>query len=152
MSIFETIILVFFIIVIVLFFIFRVFTNGEFNFYNLVSAFLIISFIIIIAVMASIIKKSNENNVSSVYPTIKQPCPDYWTLEENGDNKKDCVASDTNNGTFKANDTFSILNNYASLVSDIQANDGENKIRCQLKEWCNKNGIVWDGITNFNSC
>jgi len=177
----RTTIIVFFVIVIFLFLYFRVFTDGSLSFYNLIIVFFVVSFIIVVSVVASVIKKSNENNVSSVFPSIKNPCPDYWVLDETGN----CVQPttginigitsnviipnfvgnvDLNSNIPFANvvysnititpapTTFSIFSSYNSIVPNIKMGDSEMNVRCQLKKWASQRNIEWDGITNYNQC
>ena len=94
------------------------------------------------------------------YPPESLQCPDYW--EKSG---ADCIipgANTTNAGTRATGDT----NNFANIPSNAayiangvlktddaswQTSDGLSA-KCAKKLWANNNNVVWDGISNYNSC
>lgn len=94
------------------------------------------------------------------YPPESLQCPDYW--EKSG---ADCVipgASTTNAGTRVSDDTTNFANTPANpayisgtlLKTDDpswQTSDGLSA-KCAKKLWANNNNVVWDGISNYNSC
>jgi len=123
---------------------------------------LLIAILVVIGVMMSKMKSAD------VYPPMQNACPDYWdvsgnagycgfpavggknrgTIEPAGDDANKIKPSDqmtklglTGGKWLKLGDSNSWSTVYTGLT-DI----------CAKKRWAENNGIVWDGITNYNSC
>lgn len=94
----------------------------------------------------------------SAYPPESLQCPDYW--EKSG---ADCIipgAATTNAGTRNIDgswvntpsDAAYIANNVLKTDdASWQTSDGLSA-KCAKKLWANNNNVVWDGISNYNSC
>jgi hypothetical protein len=92
------------------------------------------------------------------YPPESLQCPDYW--EKSG---ADCIipgASTTNAGTRKNTGGLENTPSDAAYISgnvlktddaSWQTSDGLSA-KCAKKLWANNNNVVWDGISNYNSC
>lgn len=96
-------------------------------------------------------------NDKTPYPPETLQCPDYWEKTENG-----CavpVSSTLNagnrniDGVFEYTPNTNVVNNNELSISDTewQTSDGLSA-KCAKKLWANNNNIVWDGISNYNSC
>ena len=106
------------------------------------------------------------------YPPVVSKCPDYWNMDDNGV----CVNTTRNtiNAGNGAEDTIKGINGVVrTKLSDADKNyceGGSNNINCDIKpsdpkwlangltpicnqrKWANRNNILWDGVSNYNSC
>jgi len=120
----------------------------------------IIVLVLILTVIGLILAKQNSNKI---YPPEYTDCPDYWVF--NTDNSMCKVPSyglttSLNVGGIYDNTGKLLLNN--SNTSGFKR-DASNNVYidfkdsswggvCSMKKWSNNNGIVWDGVSNFNTC
>ena len=71
---------------------------------------------------------------SQKFPPTHAKCPDGWTPDNS--NQK-CTAGNSNTGTLDDDDK-----SYSLEITDP----------CVKKEWADKNGVYWDGLTTYNGC
>ena len=127
-------------------------------------------FLILALTVIGILLSRKSNNL--VWPPVAMQCPDYWTSDGSGNciaPNKDCVP-----GPASAGCNFSKgqpLNGFASTkliqdtpgISTVKNRDNTNttlinfsdpgwKGVCAKQQWAKNNNIVWDGISNYNSC
>lgn len=107
------------------------------------------------------------------YPKTHGPCPDKWTVNDDGSCvlplvKKDDGAivsgdnSNTNAVTFTDAKEANIgtFTNASTLDTNIITRDINNRsltfksafTRCDKKLWANQYNIQWDGVSNYNNC
>lgn len=103
---------------------------------------------------------------TTIYPPTYGICPDYWEIEKDTtkciipkirDTKLN-IGSIYDLSTMSLNDnitntpgySFDISNN--NLTQYIDFNDPKWNGVCDKKKWTNEYGIVWDGVSNYNSC
>ena len=111
----------------------------------------------------------SKGNTNLAYPPNYGICPDYWSIEEESGK---CVipafsADAVNIGNIYGPDpgpnpslVDSIINTpgYSYVVDDqvvthyIDFNDDGWTGVCSKQKWANEHGIVWDGVSNYNSC
>lgn len=119
--------------------------------------------LILILTIIGIMMNDKTSNVA-VYPPLQSTCPDYWTVDTNGN----CIVSSVNIGNVSADKlkltkrNGGILpNNYSSTIDStgaINFNDpgfaSSYKLSqtCALRQWSLNNNIEWDGISNYNGC
>jgi hypothetical protein len=132
--------------------------------------FILVAAVVLIIVLTYIgIKMSYASKNNTVYPPNAGTCPDYWTLSSD---MSSCVIpaystspasinigsvydSSANPGTLLLNPSTTYGLNYAGQT--INFNDsgwtasGQSAI-CAQSSWANTYGVVWDGISNYNSC
>ena len=124
---------------------------------------LLIAILVVIGVMMSKMKSAD------VYPPMQNACPDYWDVSGNTGYCGFPASGGKNRGTVTADSAD------ANKISATQAwapklglTDGKwlklgdsanwSKVYsglseiCAKKRWAENNGIVWDGITNYNAC
>jgi hypothetical protein len=130
------------------------------SFQMIVLAIATLVLIIILSVIGIALNKL-KNTVS--YPPIANNCPDYWDASGPGicriplSNKK-------NTGTIYGGGT-TVVSGFASpptygytpgTTATINFNDqgwlSNKSATCNKQIWAKKYGIVWDGISNYNSC
>jgi hypothetical protein len=104
---------------------------------------------------------------STVFPPISNNCPDFWDVSIDG---KSCtIPIDKNVGTlYDANNNLLIttdvkysfpkktpgLNTEKTIISfndDLWSSQGKTSV-CAHKAWATNYGILWDGVTNNNTC
>jgi hypothetical protein len=127
-------------------------------FYIIVLSILIIFLIIVLSYYGIVLQKKVKE--SKEYPP--QPpsaCPDYWSLNVNGkcmipktDSKNTGSIYGTNNQvTLNTNTTYGYVDGNIDFNDNRWSIGGANAM-CNKRKWANMNGIVWDGVTNFNGC
>lgn len=106
----------------------------------------------------------------TTYPPVAASCPDFWEVDE----KKNCRIPAGNDsavnlgGVYIKNDqdpadvTYDLQLNRANTfgldlntktINFEDANWGmAGTTTCKKQAWANQYGLVWDGITNYNSC
>jgi hypothetical protein len=121
------------------------------------------------------IAMSNNKNKKGAYPPQSGSCPDYWSIStvdassciipakthRNAGTKTVAANGDATTSIYDATGKL-LLNasNTAGLkTSTNSVNFGDAKwttsgvsALCAQKTWANTYGIVWDGVTNYNSC
>ena len=120
--------------------------------------------ILILAIVGVLLARKGSNKV---YPPVYMTCPDYWTISTDGSN---CIIP-TYNSQLNIGSLYSSPNVLAQSVystpgfnspTDPATNATTNQINfndsnwkgsiCNQKTWAVNNSIVWDGISNYNSC
>jgi hypothetical protein len=98
------------------------------------------------------IRLSYSKTKEAPYPPVSGACPDYWTssIDSSG-----CVVSEKNKGKLDSN-ALSKTAGYNSKTNTIDFKDPKWALNgtavCNQRDWSMKNGVVWDGVSNYNSC
>jgi hypothetical protein len=94
-----------------------------------------------------------------VYPPIANQCPDYWTVATDNVSCSIPLAGGTNAGNIYINGSVSFTSTvpgYDSMTNTINFTDpgwiANNSSTCNKQTWANQYQVVWDGISNYNSC
>jgi hypothetical protein len=122
------------------------------SFYTIVLTIALFLLIVILTYVG--IQMSNKSSNISVYPPAAQPCPDYW-LQSADPTKPGCVIPPV--GQTNTSSTFSNVNTPGFSGNIINFNDPSwsrngATATCNQSTWASKNGIQWDGVSNFNGC
>ena len=137
------------------------------KFHIIVLSIATVALILILIFVGILLSKGDTNEA---YPPSYGVCPDYWEIKtDEATNKSKCIIPniqktklnignmyDENTNTLKSEITKTP--GYSNEMSDgevVQYIDFSNsgwKGECDKKKWANENGIVWDGISNYNSC
>ena len=127
-------------------------------FYVIVLTIFIIFLIIVLSYYGIVLQKRIKD-IKDYPPQPPSACPDYWTLNANGD----CViptSSSKNTGSIygtdntinlNTNSTYGFNNGIINFNDNGWSTGGTNAL-CNKKKWANMNNIVWDGVTNYNGC
>ena len=117
------------------------------NAFNTIVLTIAVIFLILILTAVGVIMLYTNNN-SLVYPPTSSTCPDYWSYS----NSK-CTSNGTNLGTVSATGpvTASGTDFSFSPTDDYFTKNGVSKT-CGQKRWAVTNGVVWDGVSNYNKC
>jgi len=134
-------------------------------FYIITLVIAVIFLIILLTIIGLLVNK--PNNVS-IFPPSANSCPDYWGYVGSGTNSTGYCAipaitdNNRNMGSIYGSSGNLILNstntpgfNSASNTinfADAGWNSQGKTAVCQQKTWATQNNIIWDGITNYNSC
>ena len=122
---------------------------------------LTIAIIVLILALTLVGLLLGKRSTTNAFPPIYSTCPDYWTVAQDGSS---CIIptarSSLNVGSLYTNGTLNLTaqstpgyaydtpnNQYLINFSD----PGWQGI-CSMSKWANNNGVVWDGVTNFNQC
>ena len=131
--------------------------------------------LILIFSVVGIILTTSETD--KVYPPVANTCPDYWSVSTEDPNV--CIVPSTSNVNIgkvydKSSEGNVILNlsgnkedgkittpgfsksdltgvNSINFASTEWGADGMNPI-CAKKAWTGRANVVWDGVSNYNSC
>ena len=124
-------------------------------FYTLVIGIAIIILIIIFIVVGVMIYQSSNN---TVFPPSALDCPNYWALGTGPSGKHICYlpTNGTNMGSFDGKTATAGISSdtNGSYIDFNDAKWGSSAAgsTCSKHYWANRNGILWDGISNFNGC
>ena len=121
------------------------------SFYTIVIIIAIIILVIALTIIG-VTLTNKKNNIE--FPDYQNTCPDFWTLDSGGN-----ICNP--NGM---NEPLDIKVANAANHSGVTANKGNTKIEninisqdnwvsvCDKASWAKKAGILWDGVTNNNTC
>lgn len=109
-------------------------------FYKIVLSVAIIMLIIMLITISVLIQNSTKE---VAFPPSALRCPDYWVDSSNG-----CIPNSVNLGTLSMPTTIDFDDNAWKIGSDYAGLSDT----CAKRKWANRNKILWDGISNYNSC
>ena len=135
-------------------------------FYFIVIAVAVILLIIMLTYIGTrMVSNQKTGNTSSVFPPVKNNCPDLWksTMVGNTVTCKIPASTGSNVGDLYTNDKGDEVNfnigtvlgtgpDKAVAFSIDNANTMGMSGDCAKKKWANTHGILWDGISNYNQC
>ena len=131
---------------------------------------LIVAAVFLILIFTSVGLLIKYSSVNNVYPPMTNTCPDYWSV----DTDKNCIipgssSQNPNIGNIYASSGYINLTNDSTDTSKIftpgydsqsgiinfsdsgWSSQGKSAI-CYQNTWASKNKVVWDGVSNYNSC
>lgn len=110
-------------------------------FYLIVLAVATVLLILILTYIGIKLRKSKK---SIPFPPVANTCPDYWIADPSG-----CKipTNNVNMGSYNGTD-------YVTTCTDESKCLDLTKLStiCQKKGFATSNGIIWDGVSNYNSC
>jgi hypothetical protein len=117
---------------------------------------LAISLIALLGVLTYIgVSMSKNRNTSAPYPPVASTCPDFWKTDTN----KCTIPNATGYGVKNVGSIYDNMGNLQLNTNNTQGIDLSAKTIdfstwsvCNKQSWANQNGLVWDGVTNYNSC
>ena len=116
------------------------------KFHIIVLSIATVALILILIFVGILLSKGDTNEA---YPPSYGVCPDYWETKLNIGNMYDesTLKTEVTNTPGYSNEMSD-----NEVVQYIDFSDSKWKGECDKKKWANENGIVWDGISNYNSC
>lgn len=120
---------------------------------------LVIAVIVLIIILAVIGVTLGKLKNKVVYPPIANQCPDYWRVASDNKSCTIPVQGALNAGKIYVNNTINFTAPVPGYNRDRNTIDFTdpgwvlNKSSvCNQKLWAEQYGVVWDGVTNYNSC
>ena len=132
------------------------------TFHIIVLSVATVALILILIFVGVLLSKGDTN---AAFPPSYGMCPDYWEIDASSNkclipnikttklnigNMYDEVEILKDAITYTPGYGYDISNNVITQYIDFS--DPKWKGQCDKKKWANENGIVWDGISNYNSC
>ena len=120
------------------------------SFYTIVIIIAIIILVIALTIIG-VTLTNKKNNIE--FPDYQNTCPDFWTLDSSGNR---CVSNNINVplqnklDEAKKHDGVTINNDNKNLSINLSEDNWVSI--CDKASWAKKYGILWDGITNNNTC
>lgn len=122
------------------------------TFHTIVLSIAVVILILILTVVGIMLNNKKYDN--SVFPPIKNSCPDYWSIGNT--ETQSCTYSTKNIGKDETWKNSSKTSGYESGNTVVFSNPGWTSsggtALCNMKMWANTNNISWDGVSNFNGC
>ena len=124
-----------------------------------VAAVLLILILTYIGIMLTVSTKKTAK-----YPPVANLCPDYWEVVKDGSGCVVPVKGGKNIGTLRDNaggatGALTATSGYKSIsgsgaIIDFTDNGWAKSgtAICNKNTWAKTNNIVWDGVSNYNSC
>ncbi len=128
-----------------------------------------IAIVMLILVLTGIGLLMRTQIASTVYPPMANTCPDGWLVDGShcnipttGSNmgfinptspydtaaiKTSLLAATKKDGPYPSSFSTAYFN-----PTDAAWSSNKLSAVCQQKKWANTNNIVWDGVSNYNSC
>jgi hypothetical protein len=121
------------------------------SFYTIVIIIAIVILVIALTIVG--VTLANKKNTAP-FPDYQNTCPDFWTLDTNGTTCKIPTSSINTPAPNKAliaikHDGVTSQDN---IISSIDVSDDKWVSVCDKSSWAKKAGILWDGVTNNNTC
>jgi hypothetical protein len=132
------------------------------TFHIIVLSVATVALILILIFVGVLLSKGDTN---AAFPPSYGMCPDYWEIDASSNkclipniqttklnigNMYDTDETLKDAITYTPGYGYDISNNVITQYIDFS--DPKWKGQCDKKKWANENGIVWDGISNYNSC
>ena len=140
-------------------------------FYIIVLSIAVIFLIVILTLIGILMKQSKKTG--GTFPPIVNNCPDYWVISSS-DGKSCTIPTkpsitdiQKNAGNLYGTDTelditdtgsfptktpgFTTTGSTIDFTDEAWSSQGKTST-CAQKQWAQKWGIAWDGITNNNTC
>jgi hypothetical protein len=112
---------------------------------------LTIAIIILIISLGTIGMLMDQGNKTGPFPPISLKCPDGWketsTTSVTGDISYTCSSSTLGRNLLPGNG-ITVTNGSDNTLS---YNDKSTTI-CQKHKFAQRNNLIWDGVSNYNSC
>ena len=115
------------------------------TFYKIVLIVATVMLLLILVAIGTLIQQDG----STVYPPNALKCPDYWVDDSEG-----CRSQKINDASLNSPIDFEDEtkdNYYKTLDSNPDKYIGLSDT-CSKRKWALSNNILWDGISNYNSC
>lgn len=122
------------------------------TFYLIVLGIAIVVLILILTFVGLLMQTGKKN---LVYPPIANTCPDGWDIDGSY-----CVIPATGSPNMNGKSQLDLSGTFhAGVVTGARfdpnaagwTSSGKTAI-CAQKAWATKNNILWDGVSNYNSC
>jgi hypothetical protein len=129
-------------------------------FRTIVLSVAVIVLILLLTVVGLILGKQSSNKT---FPPEYTDCPDYWTF-----NTDSSMCKIPSYGLKTSLNVANVYDKRGKMLLNSSntpgfTRDASNNVYvnfkdsawggvCNMKKWSNENGVVWDGVSNFNTC
>lgn len=108
-----------------------------------------IIFIIALTMIGLVMQKGSK---SGTFPPMASNCPDGWIESSSTEGVYTCMAPSETTVPVNAGVAEIAIGLWTSADSKTITYTDKVTSICSKQKWANKNAIVWDGVTNYNSC
>ena len=95
---------------------------------------------------------SLSSGANTPFPKLQAPCPDGWAITA----ESSCTVNPLNAGTLtNTGGNYSATASGGVWTSSNNNNTWQpntNATVCDKKKWAVANGVIWDGVSNYNQC
>lgn len=94
---------------------------------------------------------SLSSSADTPFPKLQTPCPDGWAIIDGSS----CTVNSLNAGTLSnTSGVYSTTTSGGGVWSSTNKNWvlNTNATVCDKKKWAVANGVIWDGVSNYNQC
>ena len=139
-------------------------------FYFLVIVIALLLLIIMLTYIGTrMVSSKRSGNADSVFPPVKNICPDLWETELTGNITYCTVPPQTSKNVgsmYVTNGNFDTTKTTTANTPGLIVSGNDRKVNfaadgwsttglssdCAKQNWANTRGILWDGISNYNQC
>lgn len=135
-------------------------------FYLYVTIGMLILLVVVLVIAGVTMTKMQTTNL---YPPTQNACPDYWEIDSSdpthcrpvGDTNRGSIVITASGGTITVSSptagnvfTTPTATNRNTWVDTSKVGTTYSSLStvCSKKRWADLQGIVWDGVTNYNGC
>jgi hypothetical protein len=133
-------------------------------FYIIVLSVATVLLILLLTYIGISMKNAKTSGDGDVFPPSASSCPDYWSSSVS--DPSSCVVPKNVAGIKNIGSIYDVnglvLNDSNTVGYDLAKNvinfndtrwaSGGKIAVCAQKDWANKYNIMWDGVSNYNSC
>lgn len=120
---------------------------------------LIIAIVLLIVSLSVIGVMMTSSSNKKAFPDFQNTCPDYWTMQDGGNNPV-CYPPATgintpNPASFagnKAPGVHSGVTSDSKKITKLELGSSNWMSVCDKSHWATSNNILWDGVSNNNDC
>lgn len=129
---------------------------------------LLVVAILLIAIFTTVGILSKYTAADKVYPPISNTCPDYWAVDASGNCMIPPTPASLNTGLTYSGGSINFttdVNEVSKIYTPGYISDGGKinfsdplwktigkSTECAKKDWATNSKVIWDGISNYNSC
>jgi hypothetical protein len=130
------------------------------SFYPIVISIAVVLLILLLTFMGILLRSQNS---TEIFPPQLNSCPDYWTTDSSGHCSMPTQPSFANPSMILNMGGLTTLGSSATIApystdgksfdttNPLWSSGGQSTI-CAQKAWAVNNGIVWDGVSQYNQC
>ena len=131
-------------------------------FYLYVTIGMLILLVVVLAIAGVAMTKMQTTNL---YPPTQNACPDYWEIDSSdpthcrpvGDTNRGSIVRTTaadGTATLSSPVMGNVLTSGNTWVDTAKVGTTYSSLStvCSKKRWADLQGVVWDGVTNYNGC
>lgn len=133
-------------------------------FYTIVLSIAVVLLILLLTYIGILMKNAKTSGDGEIFPPVANSCPDYWGASVS--DPSSCIIPRNVAGTKNMGSIYDVNGLTLNDGNTVGYDAGKNMINfndtrwssggkiavCAQKDWANKYNIMWDGVSNYNSC